>query len=134
VDETEKVRIKTNYHGDTTIVKVIGLKVEVIEKKDSVKITFGNHKLIIDDHGNVKFKRTKRKKFNGHWAGIDIGINGYFNKDYNMSFPKEYEYMDLNMNKSIVVNINVYEQNISLSKNQKLKPKIRHAYRYWIGN
>ncbi len=119
VDEIEKVRVKTSYHGDTTIVKIVGLKVEVIEKKDSVTVTFGNHKLIIDDNGNVKFKRTKKRKFNGHWAGIGIGINGYFNKYLNMSFPKEYEYMNLNISKSIVVNINVYEQNISFSKNQK---------------
>jgi len=119
VDETEKVRVKSNYHGDTTKVKIIGLEVEVIEKKDSVKVTVGNHKLIIDDNGNVKFKRTKKRKFNGHWAGIGIGINGYFNKDLNMSFPKEYEYMNLNISKSIFVNINVYEQNISFSKNQK---------------
>jgi hypothetical protein len=36
-----------------------------------------------------------------------------------MSFPKDYEYLDLRMAKSTVVNINVFEQNVPLSRNQK---------------
>jgi hypothetical protein len=36
-----------------------------------------------------------------------------------MNFPKEYEYLDLRMEKSVAVNLNFFEQNIPLAKNQK---------------
>ena len=36
-----------------------------------------------------------------------------------MNFPPVFEYMDLRMEKSAQVNLNLYEQNIALSKNQE---------------
>ena len=71
------------------------------------------------DKTETKKSCRKERKFNGHWAGVDIGFNGYVNPDFNMNFPREYEYMDLQMEKSIAVNINFLEQNIPFTKNQK---------------
>jgi len=107
-----------NYY-DSVKVKVGGIKVEVYEGDDSVRVVVGNKELRVDEDGNVRFRRCKPNKFNGHWAGFELGLNGYVNPDMNMSFPKEYEYMDLRMTKSIVVNINFLEQNVPLSRNQK---------------
>jgi len=67
----------------------------------------------------TKKSRKKERKFNGHWAGVDIGFNGYVTPDFDMNFTREYEYMDLQMEKSIAVNINFLEQNIPFTKNQK---------------
>lgn len=118
VDSGETI-LKIDEAGDTTYVKVPGMGVEVTETDDSVKVRLGNRVIIIDDKGNVSTKRHRSPKFNGHWAGFDIGLNGYVNPDFNMNFPKEYEYMDLRMEKSIAVNLNFFEQNIPLAKNQK---------------
>ena len=104
---------------DSTKVKIGGLNIEVYEGDDSVRLVVGNRVLNIDENGNVNFGRCKRNKFNGHWAGFDMGINGYVDPDFKMSFPKETEYMDLRMTKSVAVYINFFEQNIALSKNQK---------------
>jgi len=109
----------TYSYPDSTKVKIGGLNIEVYEGHDSVKVVIGNRELHVDEYGNVRFGRTKKKKFNGHWAGFEMGLNGYFNSDYNMSFPKETEYMDLRTTKSWAVHINFFEQNISLAKNQK---------------
>ncbi len=109
----------TYSYPDSTKVKIGSLNIEVYEGHDSVKIVVGNRELYVDENGNVRFGRIKKKKFNGHWAGFEMGLNGYFNSDYNMSFPKETEYMDLRMTKSWAVHINFFEQNIALAKNQK---------------
>ncbi len=69
--------------------------------------------------GNVRYKRKYRNKFNGHWAGLDIGLNGYLNANGNMNFSKEDNYLDLLMSKSVFFGINFLEQNIRLTKNQK---------------
>ena len=109
----------SNNYYDSVKVKVGKIKVEVYEGDDSVRVIVGDRQLTVDDDGNVKFSRCKMPKFNGHWAGFDMGINGYLNTDFNQSFPKEYEYLDLRMTKSIAVYINFFEQNIAFSKNQK---------------
>jgi len=118
VGETENIRIQTNDYGDTTKVRVAGIKVEVIEN-DSTKITIGNRRLTVNDDGNVKWCKIKLRKFNGHWAGVELGMNFYVTKDFNMKFRPEDEYMDLRMEKSAQFNLNIYEQNIALSKNQE---------------
>ena len=106
---------RRSYYNDTTKVKIGNLGFEVIEG-DSTKIKLGNNLLIVDDYGNVRFRKVKYDKFKGHWAGLELGVNGYVNSDFNMNFSKENEYLDLNMNKSVFVNINFFQQNISLSK------------------
>ena len=118
VGEKENISVHASDYGDTTKVKVAGIMVEVIDD-DSTRITIGNRKLTVDDDGNVKWCKVKLRKFNGHWAGVEIGVNGYLTKDFNMDFRPEDEYMDLRMEKSTQVNLNLYEQNIALSKNQE---------------
>jgi hypothetical protein len=118
-DESEEIVVDIDEDGDTTYIHVPGTGIIVTENDDSVKVRVGNRVIIIDDDGNVKTKHFQSHKFNGHWAGFDLGINGYVTPEFNMNFPKEYEYMDLRMEKSTAVNLNFYEQNIPLSKNQK---------------
>lgn len=123
ITKKESSDTRSNYYTysypDSTKVKIGSLNIEVYEDRDSVKVVIGNRELRVDDDGNVSFGRTKKKKFNGHWAGFEMGLNGYVNSDFNMKFSKEYEYMDLRMEKSASVYINFFEQNIALAKNQK---------------
>jgi len=118
-DESGEVVVKTDEDSDTTYIHIPGTGVVIQEGDDSVKVQIGNRVIVIDEDGEVVTRHCHEPKFNGHWAGVDIGFNGYVNKDFNMNFPKEYEYMDLRMEKSVAVNLNFLEQNIPLSKNQK---------------
>lgn len=117
--KNETYRYYSKSYPDSTKVKIGGLNIEVYEDNDSVKVVIGNRELLVDDSGNVRLGRHKKIKFNGHWAGFEMGLNGYFNSDYNMSFPKETEYMDLRTSKSWAIHINFFEQNVALSKNKK---------------
>jgi hypothetical protein len=99
-------------------VRVGGVYVEVVED-DSVMVTVGNRVLIVNEDGDVRFRHHKNRKFNGHWGGFGLSINGYVNDNYNMDFPRELEYLDLRMEKSIGVYFNLYEQNVAFTRNQK---------------
>lgn len=118
-DKDEKYTAYADNYSDSVKVKVGGIKVEVYEGDDSVRVVVGTRELLVDDNGNVKFNRCKKQKFNGHWAGFDLGLNGFLNTDGNQSFIPEYEYLDLEMTKSIAANLNFFEQNVAFSKNQK---------------
>jgi hypothetical protein len=117
-EDRDYVKVDSRNYGDTTRIKVGGVYVEVVED-DSVRVTVGNRVLIVNEDGDVKFCRHKKRKFNGHWGGFGLSINGFVNDDYNMDFPREEEYLDLRMEKSIGVYFNLYEQNIAFTRNNK---------------
>jgi len=108
-----------NYDGDTTRVNVGSLNVEVIDG-DTTRVTVGSRTLVVTENGNVTWERNKKPKFNGHWGGVELGINGYVTSDFNTSWGDEYQYLDLQYEKSTAVNLNLYEQNIALNKDKNI--------------
>lgn len=102
-------------NADTVSVTVGNVKIRVVEG-DSTVVEVGDRKLVVDEKGNVALKRNKRHKFNGHWAGIDLGLNGFLTPDFSLNMPADY--LDLMMEKSVAVNLNFYEQNIPLNKSR----------------
>ncbi len=111
------VIVDVNEDPENVNVKVAGLDIKVVEEGDTTKVTVGNHNLIIDDDGNVKYSKCKKNKFNGHWAGVDLGVNGYINESGNLDLPQEYEFLELNQAKSWTFAINPFEQNFNLIRN-----------------
>lgn len=106
-------------YDDTTNVDVGSLNVTVVEG-DTTLVTVGRHTLVVSDNGDVKWKRCKRDRFNGHWGGFELGINGYVTPDFNTNWEPKYDYLNLRYEKSIAVNLNIYEQNISLNKDKNI--------------
>ena len=59
----------------------------------------------------------KKNKFNGHWAGIELGWNGWVNEDFNMTYPADQQYLNLNNARSLMVNLNPFEFNLNIARN-----------------
>lgn len=101
---------------DITITGVANSDVKVVN--DTTKIRMGRtNVLIISD--SVSITRTPKKRRN-HWAGIDLGINGFvnnngsFNLNHDISLeqtsPKKVtQFMELDYAKSWVFSLNFYE-------------------------
>lgn len=107
------------YDADTTTVKVGALSVTVVDG-DTTQISVGRHTLIVTDDGDVSWQRSEVRRFNGHWGGFELGINGYVTPDFNTSWGTENDYLNLMYEKSVAVNLNLYEQNIALNKNKTI--------------
>lgn len=85
---------------------------------DTTKIRLGRtNMLIIND--SISINRTPKKRRN-HWAGIDLGINGFVNADKSINLshdpsleltdPKKVtQFMELDYSKSWVFSLNFYE-------------------------
>jgi hypothetical protein len=127
VEETEKaeaeyehdvygpVSVTTDESGETVKVKVGKITVKVVDD-DSVKIDIGDNRVVVTDDGQVNIDRCHKQKFNGHWGGFQMGVNGYFDKDMKFSVPDQYEFLELNYAKSLNYQLNIYEQNITLAR------------------
>ena len=101
---------------DTTHVNIGSFRVEVVDG-DSTKINVGNHVLVVDDNGNVRWgRRNHKRRFKGHWGGVDLGVNGFVTPEFNTNFGAANDYLSLRYEKSLNVNINFLEKNIPLNK------------------
>ena len=117
--------------GKGTNVKVRGFaEVDVQDDQDTTKIRIGRKQINIIDgwHGtriridkvrawDPDTKSYKKPTFRGHWAGFEMGINALADSDYS-NYPENKDFMDLNLVKSIAVNLNFLQYNISLQKNK----------------
>ena len=99
------------------------------EKKDTSTIFIGktkillisdeDEKIVINDHDTIEVDdkdSVKHNKFNGHWAGVELGLNGYLNNANSMDLVGSEKFMSLNQAKSWTFSLNFAEVNIGLVK------------------
>lgn len=105
----KRIEIQDNYNSDTTTIRVGNKNIEIVEgdKTTTVDITR-------DNEWRNDRKENREKNFNGHWAGFEMGVNSFYNEDY--SLYGNDQFMELKYPKSMEVNINFLEYNISLKK------------------
>ncbi len=95
------------------------LDVRYNEFRDSTHIRIGRHWFVVDEYGNARYRRMYRDRFNANWAGLHLGINGYLTPEHDLNFPPSYDYLDLNLAKSVRFDINLFEQNIRFTKDNR---------------
>jgi len=102
-----RIYIDDNYDSDTTHIRIGKRNIEIIERDGRTNIDVHRDQSWEEDDDSWK-----RKKFNGHWAGFELGLNTYYNDgDFGGS-----DFMSLNQSKSLEVNINFLEYNIVLAE------------------
>jgi post-segregation antitoxin (ccd killing protein) len=102
------------YEDDDSVTVILNDKRIIIVTDDSVKINIGQRDYVISDDGVKVQKHHKDPKFNGHWAGFGLSVNGLLNEDHLIDYPKDAQYFDIDYSKSTGVSLNFFEQNINL--------------------
>lgn len=112
----DKDFVKVYDGGDSTYVSIGNNDViQVIEHPDSTRIRVGDKEISIvekDNDTDIRFrdisheKPFRSRKFRGHWAGFEWGINNFLDNDFTLSREGEDAFMDLNTSRSWVVNLN----------------------------
>ena len=100
--KNEVIIIEEN--GDTVIVGLGSKGISIVEGDDGVEIN------VLDmDEKRKSYHKKRKKRFNGHWAGIGIGLNNYVTPDFSLTLPPEDLYMDLHTGKSWNWNFNIVD-------------------------
>jgi hypothetical protein len=60
-------------------------------------------------------KRSGRR-FEGHWAGVELGFNNFLTADYSMVLPDDIYYLTLNTNRSGGLNLNFAQIDIGITR------------------
>lgn len=115
-DSTNDAPLIINEDGVKMVIKETN---EDGKKESKVLVIDENGVKIVDKPGKdgKSILKTKKQKFDGHWDGFCIGVNGYLNADNKMEMPKGYDLLDLKMEKSINVQLNIFEQSFNLIRN-----------------
>jgi hypothetical protein len=105
---------------DTTRIDLGDKELQITDgpSKDEKDIKLRNKHHQDDESDNDGDKKTwKSGGFKGHWAGLELGLNNYLNKDYAMSLSTEDEFMSLNTSRSIDVNVNFVQHSFGIIGN-----------------
>ena len=94
--------------GDTVVVALGSKGVSIVEEDDGVKIR------VLEMEDRKKESRKKRKRFEPHWAGLELGLNNYLTPDFSLVLPPGQEFMDLNTGRSWNWNLNIVDFGLPL--------------------
>jgi hypothetical protein len=59
------------------------------------------------------------EEFKGHWAGIEIGMNGFANADYRIYPDNEKNFLNSDLLRSNTLNLNILQYSKGIQKNRK---------------
>ncbi|WP_421921091.1 outer membrane beta-barrel protein [Marinifilum sp.] len=96
---------------DTTKIRIGGKQINIIDGWHGTRIKI--ERVHPWDPNQDKFFLEKEPGFRGHWAGFEMGVNGFSDESYT---GYAYDFMELDMAKSIAVNLNFLQYDISLQK------------------
>ena len=95
--------------NDTVIINVGKKGLKIIDSGDGTSVNLIDLDDFDEDEGG---KNKSRRSFNGHWKGLEIGMNNYLTSDYSLTLPAESQFMELNTGKSWCVNLNLLQYDI----------------------
>lgn len=109
--------VKTQEKKDTTHFKLGKKDISIVDEGDgtSVKVTEPDESDENNDAGNIPQKppkTNKNKKFKGHWAGFEFGLNNYVDNNNSLSRTAGTEFLDINTGKSWNFNLNFAQYSI----------------------
>ncbi len=89
-----------------------------IEVKGVADITYGGVALKGTDNQLFPDQSSpEKRKFDGHWSGVEIGFNAMVDPQLNSGFSGEFDFLELNYPKSVTVQLNFFEYNVPIVKN-----------------
>ena len=91
--------------------------IKYYESRDTVKIRMGTAEVWFMDDDSKKKTQRRKPKFRKTWSGIDLGMNAFLNPDQSLRMKPGSEFMELELNKSWVINFNLFQKNFPIISN-----------------
>jgi hypothetical protein len=136
VIENEDIEIKTDEivkkgKADTTNFELGNKEVSIIEENGETSIImkdknsgddseadndtiFKHFDFGSDDAQKSDDNKKDKKKFKGHWAGFEFGLNNYVDENFSLNRAPEDEYMDINTGRSWNFNFNFAQYSLPI--------------------
>ncbi|REJ80518.1 MAG: hypothetical protein DWQ44_06055 [Bacteroidetes bacterium] len=83
-------------------------------EKDTTHLNFGSTEVLII--GDKKSKEKKEEKAKPIWSGLELGLNGYMNRDAGFDIPDGFSELELKQSKSVFVALNLLQKDFEIAK------------------
>jgi hypothetical protein len=113
--QTDTLKEKS-YKKDTAVLKINDKEIIIIDNKKDLEDKFDNYDM--DDDMDIHIGTCWNKNFDGHYAGFELGLNNYLNKDMEMKVPADGMYLELEDSKSLEFSWNVVDVSIPIVKHR----------------
>ncbi len=111
LQEPENDTVNRKDHPDTTTIRIGGRTIRIIDKNDGTDVN-------ILERDESRSERSRRPRpFKGNWRGLELGLNNYVNRDFSVSLDPGENFMELHASRSLNVNFNFMQYNLTLSDN-----------------
>ena len=119
-DESTKVEIGNDLvtvekNDSVSDIKVGNSELSVLESLEGHKYRFKKHS-DDDENPDNRYFDSRKNRFRGHWAGIELGLNNYITSDRSMVLPDDIDYMTLHSGKSTNFNINFTQLSLGITR------------------
>lgn len=85
-----------------------------IDEEDTLLIRMGHREVVITE-GKRPEVRKRRAQWHNNWSGLYLGINGYMTPGNSFTLGDDAQFMNLEYNNSISVNLNFWQKNLALT-------------------
>lgn len=89
----------------------------LIEEDDTTVVRIGDREVVIVDGKRPEVRTRKpRTSWSNSWSGFYLGINGYLSPSNSINLGSDKQFLDLEYNNSVSVNLNVWQQNLAVTR------------------
>lgn len=115
--------LSSGKNKDTTNITIGKKEIQIVDKNGETEIKVKNREGREEDQEDMDKEsepedqdshRRSGRHFKGHWDAFQIGINSYLASNKSLTLPDDIAFMDLNTNKSININLNMFQQSFGL--------------------
>jgi hypothetical protein len=119
-DEPDEVTVLSDEiikreRGDSTHLKIGDVDIDIYDDGDGFDFSYkeGSDSTEPDDNFDFDWKKPK-KKFKGHWSGLELGLNNFVDNSFSITRETGEEFMELNTGKSWNFNINFLQYSLPI--------------------
>jgi hypothetical protein len=96
---------------DTTVISIGSRTIRIIEKNGSTDVNIDR------EDRRTPARQRRPQPFRGNWSGLEIGLNNYMNRDFEVNTPPDAAFMELHAARSLNVNLNFLQYSLALRQN-----------------
>ncbi len=101
--------------------KAGALETTILEEDETMVVRVGEREVVISEgkRPEVRTRDSYRPRWRDTWTGLYLGINGYMSPSNSLSLDSDAQFMDLEYNNSVSVNLNLWQQNLAIARGNR---------------